>query len=547
MPVTRWILAAARFLAFAILVAPVFGLLAAAGMDRGEDGAARPTVFPAALVAWDHLTRECLRNSLAIAGVATALSLLFGLPLASLASRGGGRFSGLKAVLVISPLAVPPFVAAWGWHLAVLWAAGRWPEWMGTDAGVFAAWLPMVAAYSVWGASLVASRAAVDLGRIAPDWRAAGQVAGSGRAGLALGLTWPLLRPGVARSLASVFTLTLIEPSAPWMLGLRRTLGYQALAESFRDMASPRLAALVVLATLVIWAVRIVLRRWGGEDVLVALPRHPRPASSGRLTRLASWTMAAGWAASGTLPLWFLVRQASGGISASRFAAESLTRPLAVSIVLGAIVATCGLLLAGRPGGPPRRGWAARLLSACPPLALAVGALALPGLLELATRRISGGSATLDTLMGPIARALDPLATPGLALALVTVAATFPAIAAIIGASRRPSPDDPIRLDAARLLGIPAREARKIVEGPRRRRIWLAGALLSTASPTAGLLLAPTTEARPLSTSFVLLVDRPGQAARIAEIGVTLTALNALGLILAGREGRRQLAGSPPA
>jgi hypothetical protein len=178
---------------------------------------------------------------------------------------------------------------------------------------------------------------------------------------------------------------------------------------------------------------------------------------------------------------------------------------------------------------------------------LAVGTMALPGLCALSIRQFQGGSTQTNALIGPIARALDPLSTPGLALALVSVAATFPAIAAIIGASRRPSPSDPIRLDAARLLGIPAREARKIVEGPRRRRIWLAGALLSTASPAAGLILAPTTEARPLATSFVLLVDRPGQAARIAQAGLTLTALNALGLILAGREGRRQLTGSPPA
>ncbi|WZO99082.1 hypothetical protein EP7_000675 [Isosphaeraceae bacterium EP7] len=543
----RLILPPARLVAFVLIVAPILGLLAAPGMDRGDNGAVRPTVFPAALVAWDHLTRDCLRNSLALAGAATAASLLLGLSLAAIANRGVGRFSGVKAPLAAVPLAVPPFVAAWGWHLAVLWAAGRWPEWMGTDAGVFAAWLPMVAAYSVWGASLVASRAGADLRRIAPDWQSAGQVAGAGRAGLALSLTWSLLRPGITRSLASVFTLTLIEPAAPWMLGLRRTLGYQVLAEAFHDDRSPRLAVLAALATLLIWGVRILLRRWGGDDVLLSMPEHPRPGLAGRFARLVSWTTAVGWALLGVLPLWFLARQATTEVALPGFAAVSLIRPLAVSILLGAIVASCGLLLAGRPGGPPRRGWAARLLSACPTIALAVGALAIPALLELITRRLRGGSAPLEALIGPIARAIDPLATPGLALSLVAVAATFPAIAAIVGASRRPSPDDPVRLDAARLLGIPARDARRIIEGPGRRRIWLAGVLLSTASPAAGLLLAPTTEARPLATTFVLLVDQPGQAARIAEAGLTLTALTGLGLMLAGRNGRRQMAESPPA
>ena len=50
-----------------VVVAPLAGLVAAAALDRGPDGAIRSSIFPAALTLLDPFVGACVRNSLLMA------------------------------------------------------------------------------------------------------------------------------------------------------------------------------------------------------------------------------------------------------------------------------------------------------------------------------------------------------------------------------------------------------------------------------------------------------------------------------------------------
>jgi molybdate transport system permease protein len=104
-----WPLAVPAAVAALFLLVPLVGLLLRAPW-RG---------LPRLLA--DAGVVEALRLSLVCASLATALSLVFGVPLAWVLARSGGRVAGVVRALVTLPLVLPPVVGG----VALLLALGR--------------------------------------------------------------------------------------------------------------------------------------------------------------------------------------------------------------------------------------------------------------------------------------------------------------------------------------------------------------------------------------------------------------------------------------
>ena len=228
----------------------------------------------------------------------------------------------------------------------------------------------------------------------------------------------------------------------------------------------------------------------------------------------------------------------SGGVSLRRLvdvdpeSQRLLLNSLALGLAVVAIDLALGWTLASWAGR--RAIWILSLAAwpeLLPPLALGVGALVLPEVLDLgadwaavAPGRASG---TVARGAGLLAGGLDTYRTPGVLLALAVAAARLPfqARAVEYGWSRF----RPTLIDAALLVGARPRHARRTATG-----LWLGaapGALFLTFALAAtnlapALVLAPTIESRPLAPAILILADEPGialaRAAALAAIAVTV-------------------------
>jgi ABC-type Fe3+ transport system permease subunit len=245
-------------LAWVVVLAPMAALLPAAMLDRGPSGEIRPTAFPLALTALDPYVWECVANSLEMAAAVTVVSGLLGVWFAKGVIRT--QFWGRRMLVALGAglVAVPPAFAA----LGLRWVVGqgvtdRWPNlssWVG-----WGIWFWVEAGLAI---PLVALTAASALAKVEPSWGDAARLAGTGRGRAWRSLIWPTVRPEVARTLGLVFTLTLVEPGAPIVLGLRRTVGFQIVEAALDRNQLGRAAVLALGATIFAGLVRMTLRRW---------------------------------------------------------------------------------------------------------------------------------------------------------------------------------------------------------------------------------------------------------------------------------------------
>jgi ABC-type Fe3+ transport system permease subunit len=522
-----------------VTLAPALALVPAAVLDRGPGGTARVSLFPLALTVLDPLVWDCVWNSVAVALVVAAGSLALGSGLARVCEHW--RFSGRPVLwaLTLAPLAVPPLVLALGLRgWAGPWLAARDPQ-----LGTLAAWIGWVWAGLAGGVPLVALATDSALQRFDPGWEDAARLVGASRRRIWWQLVWPVARPAAARAAGIVFTLTLIEPGAPLVLGLRRSLAFQIVDAVQGPDPAARAVLLCLAAVVLSAAVRGLIRLWAGSEPVL---REGRGSLSLTVTETAgigrtAWYVVLLGLGAGLswVPIAGLLGRAWG---VNLLAEPDSLRLIENSLLLGAAVVAIDLALtwtlaawAGRrhPWVLGLAGWPELL----PPLALGVGALGLPPLLRLAAdwARATPAKASIAHGVLVLAGSLDPNHLPGLLLAVAVAATRLPFLARTVEAGW--SPHRRTLADAAVLLGASPRQSRRVASGH-----WLgapSAALVLTFALAAtnlapALVLAPTAESRPLVPGILILADQPGAAfGHAAALAVIAVAVNLAAIALA--------------
>jgi ABC-type Fe3+ transport system permease subunit len=534
-----------------ILLAPALVLVPAAFVDRGPAGMVRPTLFPFALATLDPFVRTASLNSLLGASVVALGSLTLGVGLARVLT--GWRFwgRGLLATLALAPVVVSPLVVALGLRSlfgARLLAAGS------ADPGLGLGWICWIWAEMVGGVPLVALATASALERVEPAWIDAARLTGAGRLRIWWQLIWPPVRPYALRAAGIVFTLTLVEPGAPLLLGLRRTLAFQVVEAALGPDPMPRAAVLAIEAVGLALLGRVLLGWWGGRPT--ALPPGPpiARAEDSRWPRAAAYLVlltmgvVVAW-----LPVLALIASAfssapggAPGVSRPSISAfwhrlgQAETRGLVLnSLGLGLAVVAINLVAARTLVVRPGRRIVARLATwpdAFPPLSIGVGALALGWLVHLAVDWLRLGARPQFPIaeFEVIRDGLDLGRTPGALLLLAVAAASQSPLLHVLQRIGHQSRD---RLsDAAINLGATAQQAHRaglagwfgIPPGVLILTLVVAATNLSPA-----LILAPTVESRPIAPGILILADEPGEArATAAALAACVIAINlsALGL-----------------
>jgi len=533
----------------AALAVPALALLPAAVLDRGPGGDVRLSWLPIALAALDPFVWQCARNSAAVAALVTAGSVAVGVGLGTVFGR---RFWGRP---VLSALAMGPMAAG-----ALLIAPGvdgliGGESSLGYSCEDLARWSGLVWIGLACGAPLVILATTSALARVEPAWADAARAHGASRARVWLDVTWPVIRPDVARAAAAVFALNVAEPVGPIVLGLRRTLAVPML-DAARRLDDPTRAATLALLAIAIAALgRALVLLWGGHRCLG--PDHgtnqPRPAAGWR----ASWVSIAiltAWAAFALGPAVAMLGRAFGGTEGSgargwatlagAWVGDPEARVWAANSALTAALALAldlAILAAFATRGPRRAiGGVVRALGAIPPLAFAVGAMATPWLLASLAGQV--GDLAARSLRA-LALELSPGRSPGFALIAVLAAGRLPML--VVAAELARSRSRPVLEDAARLSGLSRRRARRdgdglwlglVPAGPATLALILAGTNLAPA-----LLLTSFSERRTIApAAFELIHGARTIEPRAAGMLAAILGANLLGFLIAsrGRAGR---------
>lgn len=216
---------------------------------------------------------QLLMNTVLLAAMVTAACVLLGVPSAFLLARTRLPWRGLWAVLAALPLAVPSYLAAYGWLAALPAMHGFWASWLVlTLVSVPYVTLPVAAALRAGTTGL--DDVARTLGR--GPWRA-----------FWLG-TWPQIRPAtlVGALLVCLYVLSEFGAVSLFRYPVLTTAIQQAYGASFnRNYAAILATLLVLLALLVVVAEQAARgkaqRRFGSVS---GMARH-------RVIRLGRWTV----------------------------------------------------------------------------------------------------------------------------------------------------------------------------------------------------------------------------------------------------------------
>lgn len=291
----------------------------------------------AALAAlWRPRTLELALNSLVLAATVTLICLVLGVVTAWLAVKARLPGRGTWLVLAALPLAIPSYVAAFGWISTVPWVSGFWGAVLvlATVSTPYVT-LPVAAAL----------RSAEDLEGIA-------RTLGRGPASAFWSVTWPQVRPAAAAGglLVALYVLSDFGAVAMVRYDALTWAIHSAYGASFdRTRAAAYALVLVVLAGSVVLLERAVRRR-----AVTRLPGATAPAQA-VVVPLGAWTgpamvLLAGVAlVSVGVPVWALLRRLVESVAAGVRWAE-LGSAVGGTLVLssaGAVVAVALALPVG--------------------------------------------------------------------------------------------------------------------------------------------------------------------------------------------------------
>ncbi|MGP0063082.1 MAG: ABC transporter permease [Isosphaeraceae bacterium] len=577
--VLRGIRSVTRGILGLLAVVPVAALVLAGPFDRGPAGEPRVSFFPMALLALDPFVWTCARNSLTFAVLVTALSLVAGVGLGWFLARL--RFWGQPVLRASSGLlpAASPVVLALG--LLGIWGTpGPWPwpissgraveegvsleTWPGIPLWIFWIWSTLPAAVAIVMLSIASA-----VERIEPAWEDASQLAGAGRFRSWRRLIWPMIRPASVRAAALIFPIALVEPGAPLILGLRRTLAFQIVEAARRPEPFPRIAVWAIVAGLMALAGGLLLLKWGGPSILGRSTIDRGAGSGHRLSRragipmvLASLLTLVGMSVLGWLPVLGLFRMILHRGPVPFASDDGATRPFAEfigkvwdpptpqlaanSVLLGLEIAT-GIVILGWLVRPDLRGRTSRTdgpnlvrrLAMMPPLLQGVGIMAFPwlaGMISSWLRSHSRFTGSADRV-ADLSRALSPERNPWILL-VFAVGLTIGLRLLRMWQSSDESESVELRsgLDAALLAGASPRRARNVACWRPAR--WFGRFLLVTSfaatSLTPALLFTPWLDGRTIAPALVVLADGP-DVVRIqaAFLALCLLAANVAALIAA--------------
>lgn len=206
-------------------------------------------------------------NTVLLAASVTLATVVIGVPSAYVLARTRLRGIGLWTVLAALPLAVPSYLAAYGWLAALPWMRGYWAAWFVlTLVAVPYVTLPVAAALRAGTTGL--DDVARTLGR-------------GPFAAFRLG-TWPQIRPAVLAGalLVCLYTLSDFGGVALFRYQVLTTAIQQAYGASFnRDYAAILATVLVLLAIAVVVAERLARgrseRQFGAVAGAARRRRHP--------------------------------------------------------------------------------------------------------------------------------------------------------------------------------------------------------------------------------------------------------------------------------
>jgi ABC-type Fe3+ transport system permease subunit len=581
MRVFRWLRSLARCVLGAALLAPAVALPVAIFVDRGPAGETRfsPHLFPIALWIFDDFAWTCARNSVIFAVVVSLASLVGGVLMGWVIARR--RFWGrwILRPLIVALMAVAPAFVALG-LLGVLGGPRPWPwPFAVVNAGITGVSLESWSGLPLWivwiwttlpmGVAVVTLATAAAVEQLEPSWEDSARLVGMTPLKIWKRLNWPFVRPSSARAAAFVFVMALVEPGAPLILGLRRTLAYQVVQTARRPDAFPAVAVWAVMASL-FGLVGWIIWRWLGRSPIKLGDGSANPGSrsfrafngTAPLRALATTLPLAAWVIIGWLPLLGLARIALGASRADSASATGLgrvvrdlgehlndpvtARLLANSLVLGLVVSSAVTLSAWLVG-PDARGasswWRARLarpMVIMPPLIHGVGVLAIPWLAALASTFLIdlGRWGLLARALGSFSAGLDPLRSPWTitsgALGLVLLPRLFWCWRTEPPPSDMSSHRAGSAFDAAMLAGASRVQANLLSDFGRGRRMigrFLLVWALAATNLTPALLFEPWTGGQSVAPTVVLLGsgpdDIPAQAAALAlcAIAANLAAL----------------------
>jgi len=532
-----------------LVVAPI-SQLAIASFTHPDTGAFTLQNYVEAYGRPRHVT--ALTNTLKMGAATVVLSLIFAVPVAWACARTDMPGRGLARLAMLGAFITPPYLGAVGWILL----AGPNAGWINkTWVALTGATEPIVNIFSFWGLVLVMASNTFFLvfvftttafEMINSEMEDAANILGAGTWKTAARITFPLIMPAILGGALLTFLVSIALFGVPALISIpaRYPVVVMQLSEFFGFPLQVEVAAaysipLLLITVALLGLQRLILARRGytavsgkgGERRLVKLGKWRWPMFA-YVMLVAAITLA--------LPLIVLILAAFSKVWTSGLALDNLTlrnfayvlfehstsqKALTASVVLGAVSATAGVVLALGVAYIVQR----RLLPGAGVLAfLCLAPFVIPGIV-LAIGFYA-------------AYALPPVALYGtytlLALAFVTrfLPIAFSATAAGIRSIH------PEMEDAVRILGGGRLTAVRRVVAPLLQRTLAGGWLLifvpaAQELSTAIFLVGPTTRV----VSVVLLdMSEEGRLELLAALGtvllVIIVAVVALGMRIMGRD-----------